>query len=395
MESEKKSEKKFHTKNQHYVPQFYFRKFSIDGKNVGLYNISSKKIVPNAPIKHQCSEDYFYGENGVVETALSALEGRFSNLFNKLEQVNASESLPKSMRKNNTLEKIFTKEDFSDLVLFILIQYTRTKTVQKVTDEFLHETLRVILKKEGKPYSESELVKLSLKDSVIHAIQQAIILRPLLHDLKYAVLVNESGTDFLFSDEPVVFQNPLMEKYSKSACVGVASHGLQIYFPISPTRMVCFYDSSVYTFKKQIMSVRSPKDVDALNILQIMSCLSNVYYKQGGVSKEYIESLLPQIVGKTTELVHSGPLIGTQNVVVHVQAKPIHISLKLECFTIKNAALKEMFKAFQENDIQKLNGYHRDEYLLHLLENFSKKIEEKQYKPTEWSKFLDDVEKET
>lgn len=92
---------------------------------------------------------------------------------------------------------------------------------------------------------------------------------------------------------------------------------------------------------------------------------------------------------------HSGPLIGTQNVVVHVQAKPIHISLKLECFTIKNAALKEMFKAFQENDIQKLNGYHRDEYLLHLLENFSKKIEEKQYKPTEWSKFLDDVEKET
>jgi len=59
--------KKAETKNQHYVPQFYLRYFSVDKKNVGAYILKSGKNIPSAPIKGQASRDYFYSDNMEME----------------------------------------------------------------------------------------------------------------------------------------------------------------------------------------------------------------------------------------------------------------------------------------------------------------------------------------
>ncbi len=55
-------------KNNHFVPQSYLKRFkSVSEKQVGLFNLKSGLIVETAPIKSQCSRDYFYTNNPVFE----------------------------------------------------------------------------------------------------------------------------------------------------------------------------------------------------------------------------------------------------------------------------------------------------------------------------------------
>ena len=67
-------------KNQHFVPRCYLRPFTLDSANVAinLFNIDRMKFVERAPVKHQCSRDYFYGEDPALEKALQAEEGLYA-----------------------------------------------------------------------------------------------------------------------------------------------------------------------------------------------------------------------------------------------------------------------------------------------------------------------------
>src|SRR5439155_750653 len=58
-------------KNQHFVPRCYLRPFTLDsgGLAITLLNIDRMKFVEGAPVKHQCSGDYFYGEDLALEKA--------------------------------------------------------------------------------------------------------------------------------------------------------------------------------------------------------------------------------------------------------------------------------------------------------------------------------------
>jgi hypothetical protein len=52
-------------RNHHYVPQFYFRRFSGDQKSICLLTRSTGKTVPRAPIKGQASKIGYYGDEEV------------------------------------------------------------------------------------------------------------------------------------------------------------------------------------------------------------------------------------------------------------------------------------------------------------------------------------------
>lgn len=55
-----------HNKNQHFVPQFYFRLFSIDKKRIEIFN-KTKGVHKTGSIKGQCSSNYFYSKNLKIE----------------------------------------------------------------------------------------------------------------------------------------------------------------------------------------------------------------------------------------------------------------------------------------------------------------------------------------
>ncbi len=55
-------------KNHHFVPQFYLRRFGSNGR-VALYNLDSKRHIPQASIAGQCQRAHLYGRDQRVESA--------------------------------------------------------------------------------------------------------------------------------------------------------------------------------------------------------------------------------------------------------------------------------------------------------------------------------------
>ena len=73
-------------KNHHYVPKFYFRRFSKDEKSICLLRREGGQAVPSAAIKHQASKNKFY-ERDDVEKALGEVEGQASEALKQLAAV--------------------------------------------------------------------------------------------------------------------------------------------------------------------------------------------------------------------------------------------------------------------------------------------------------------------
>jgi hypothetical protein len=77
-------------KNQHYVPRCALRPFSLDteGRAINTYILAKQRPVQNAPLKSQCSQDYFYGKDLKAEKALGNLEGHYAQVLSLLTQGN-------------------------------------------------------------------------------------------------------------------------------------------------------------------------------------------------------------------------------------------------------------------------------------------------------------------
>ncbi|WP_461622080.1 DUF4238 domain-containing protein, partial [Bradyrhizobium sp. 23AC] len=76
---------------------------------------------------------------------------------------------------------------------------------------------------------------------------------------------------FITSDHPVVFYNQYAEHRTIRSNTGLASKGLQIFYPISPYHIIILYDEAIYKIgakKSTSVDVTSVSDVQQLNDLQ-------------------------------------------------------------------------------------------------------------------------------
>src|SRR5438876_10003335 len=60
-------------REHHFVPQFYLRNFSSDGRRINLFNFKLGRAVMGTSIKHQRSKHNFYGFAPDPEKALGEL----------------------------------------------------------------------------------------------------------------------------------------------------------------------------------------------------------------------------------------------------------------------------------------------------------------------------------
>lgn len=98
--------------NQHYVPQFYLKYFSLNDKSVGMYRFAEDKIIPYASIKDNFNISFFYGEDGKMEDAFADLEGKWNSI---IKQILETQKLP-----DGDEEQLFIR-------LLFLLQSARTK----------------------------------------------------------------------------------------------------------------------------------------------------------------------------------------------------------------------------------------------------------------------------
>ncbi len=254
-------------KSHHYVPRFYLRNFSRSGKSIDLFNIDSQRHIKNAPIKGQCCRDYFYGKSPENEKSLSAAEGEVANLF---RLINEKVRLPHYFTAGHLL-----------LCFHIATQARRTQYAADAVNEFADGMMREILKHDQSITQDTlAQVRFGYDEPALISIGHAALHFPLIMDLECSVLLAPRGSEFITSDNPVVMYNQFMMWRTEGSNTGIASKGLQIFFPIWPFLTLVMYDRDVYHFgntKSDRVHMASAIDVHELNMLQVASASKNVY----------------------------------------------------------------------------------------------------------------------
>lgn len=141
-------------KNQHYIPQFYLKRFGKNGK-IDVYDIKNKKFIPNSNVSNFASKRFFYDiDTNKLDSELSILKEIYnvsdddSNYRRILDNPQFIEETLSKVESNmsNYLDKLendfslITNEEFlSTFFIFIRTLSIRTdgyrETLEKITTQ--------------------------------------------------------------------------------------------------------------------------------------------------------------------------------------------------------------------------------------------------------------------
>ncbi|MDM1282785.1 DUF4238 domain-containing protein [Acinetobacter towneri] len=282
-------------KNQHYVPQYYFRYFNDKQKFISLLLVNDKRIINKCSISDQSSLPYFYGDSE-VEDKICIIENSNRIALNKFQD-----------------EKIIDKQQKKAILECILFQHSRTaksrqlmksawQTIEAFTD-FHHN---VSNEREAKKWlQQNDLKSFEVNEKQWHLRQLSMLKNASwqLSDLDYLILNNKSELDFVFSDAPVVYLNPFMVDFKEKGITGTLSKGLIAAYPVSNKLLILLFERKVYNFDpliNRLISKNKTLDADVelvkyFNYLQFLNAESCVYSNQ----KESLE-ILKERSGRVT-----------------------------------------------------------------------------------------------
>ena len=249
-------------KNQHFVPRCYLRQFTIDGANkaINLYNIDRDKFVEHAPVKNQCSGDYFYGKDPKLERSIQSVEHAYGSTIHKILQP----------------DYFLTDEHRRLLKLFWLLQYLRTEEAAKrsvdIADE-LASTVRM----------DDPRFRLQMGDAVQAGMQAFAENMEIVSDLKVCLVRNRSRVPFVTSDDPAILTNRwhLQNVQRKALSFGLNSAGALAVLPLSPGVLCLAYDSDIHSVPhhRGWVDIRKGTDADAFNQHQYLNCRANIFVR--------------------------------------------------------------------------------------------------------------------
>ncbi len=262
-------------KNQHFVPRCYLRPFTSETKGlaINLINLDRKKLICNAPVRNQCSKDYFYGTDEKLESAIQLIESGYGRAINDLIQNN---------RCLSEANKIVFR-------IFWLFQHMRTEAAAMRAVQMAEATRNLA---DLPPGSYS----LGIKEAVEIACRAFPGLMHEIDDLKVCVMKNKTNVPFITSDNPAVLTNKWRLDHNRSPGLsfGVGSSGMLAILPLTPRLIFIGYDGDVYSIPKQdgVVEIKNRRDVIALNRHQFLQCVANVYVNDVTFEDELIKHYL-------------------------------------------------------------------------------------------------------
>jgi len=231
-------------KNQHYVPQFILRNFTIsDGNQIHVFDKHDERNF-KTNIRNIAAETGFYNfkieeYEFTIEPGLSDLESSTCKAFAKIINDRSISHLD-----NNDRTKI---------AYFISVQIYRTRYFRDKLGDLskgMSDRMRLYASGTGqvsipKPLDEKEIKDVSIK-LILKSTEELI---PHLLEKKWLLYETTESDPFYISDNPVVRQNhkdfgPLWGN------LGLACTGIEVYFPLTKTlslAMLC--KSHEETFK--------------------------------------------------------------------------------------------------------------------------------------------------
>lgn len=254
---------------QHYIPQFYLRNFG-NKDCISLYNIKRKIHVSNASIKNQCQKSDLYSDVKGLERDLGQLEHGVARAIHKIIETNQP--------------PIMGSSDHLFLTSFILIQRARTPAAGNKMNGNVSKLAKTLLEKEEYIINNKidlESVEFKYKNSIIKSIVLLAPLTPLIEDLRMKILYNKTQLEYITSDSPIVLFNQWCQRIKNRGTRGLASSGLQIFFPLSPRHLLLLYDENIYKVGKRrqrFIDIYEKSEIIDLNKLQLYIAEHNIYY---------------------------------------------------------------------------------------------------------------------
>jgi Protein of unknown function (DUF4238) len=225
-------------KVQHYVPQFLLRNFGSGKKDqIWVYDKLTDKCF-RTNTKNVASESRFYdfelGDFTVsIEPMLSSREAA------------AKRALARVLESDSVLE--LSPKEKSEIAIFLGLQMTRTRSFRQEWQEFPGQLRESLLSKGFTLSEELELTQLlkqpSENQSKIQTVRFMVescgeFAKHFLN--KEWLLVSTVGKiPFIISDNPITKQNANESRLRGN--LGLASIGIELYFPISPTRAIAMW----------------------------------------------------------------------------------------------------------------------------------------------------------
>ncbi len=369
-------------KKAHYVSKFYLKRFSNNGISIGIYNLPSHKYIKEGSLRNQAYENYFYGKKGhQIENALGALEGRVSILISEIVKNNA--------------QLLMGSPEYQAVLSFVIILRFRTLYAADEQNEMLDKMIKKVFAHDTRVAPHLKAFEAKFKDPGIAALSQVGITLPLAFDLGTRILTNNSGFPLITSDNPAIFYNQLLEKKKimTFSGTGIASKGLQIFFPLDPKHLLLFYDRDVYKIgsaRKETADYSSIKDTRCLNRLQILNCGENIYFEPS-TQEDYIRSLAASCEphrskskARVEEYLQGKGEDGKYHSIIHVSKKDIKANLELSFVRI--------LKKARHYDFGDSVFHVRNPYIVRLHDDFMELVEAGKYAPADFNKYLFDMQ---
>jgi hypothetical protein len=269
------------TKNQHFVPQFLLKNFSVGSDHVvHIYDSKRDKLRPPTTVARVLSENYFYDDDNVIENFLAI----------EIEK-SASEIIGGIIKSPTNI----IESDKVDLLRFISTQLNRTpralsasmEMIEKFSDNLIYEIGLL----NGFEKSEIDRIKLKINDprnllalQVLEGSLQWILLK----DLSFHLIINKTEIPFVISDHPVIKYNWYLRNSADISYTSLTNCGLKIFLPISSDVTICLYDKNVYKIGdkyKNYSLIASENDSLWLNELQFRSRDSYMIFSSSNQSQ--------------------------------------------------------------------------------------------------------------
>lgn len=140
------------TKNQHYVPRFYLKRFARNGQ-IQVCDVRTRRILRAYGLRSVCRERFFYAvETGVQDEPSQA----FEDVFGRIESEIAN-ALPGIIERALALQ--LTNGDLDILAYFMSVQWLRTPSFREQLQKMQSDLIKWMCRAEARGPGFKDLVR--------------------------------------------------------------------------------------------------------------------------------------------------------------------------------------------------------------------------------------------
>ena len=278
------------------------------------------------------------------------------------------------------------------LIFHIIVLYCRTLYSVELLNEHYDKFYKNLLRVDPKSnFTDKQLdsIRIKCNDPSVEVLKTACLNCYLAFDLDLKIVrIQKQNLKFITSDNPVVFYNQFLPFRRMANNTGLASKGLQVFFPVSPSHLVLLYDKNVYIeTKNKIIDITVPRDVEQLNRLQFVSALHNIYFSENDYPADKEYTLACKYRRNNKMNVRRFYKNNEKENLTAFFRENIRTDLEPSFVNVLEQA-KIWLSKYEQQRFPRVAPPFRDENLFSYHQNFLKLVKEKKYDPSKFSEYI-------